>query len=1274
MGKKSRAKKERKLASAAIDPAAFLRQISSSQERNTTRKGAAELFSEQLKATRTLFHQYSRIDVALALSVSELWPANTASPVKHIFAWRVLLELQEDSVSAKAIVSYADFKDFTEALYAVWPEFPMLEDFLPEADWGQVKARLGRHFVPMFYGSCIERTPDFVEAFRITYAHAPEALAYMDLVIALQSQIIHSYPHQLGATETETGHIEIVPETFWLACEPMLNELGRDLAKWRAKAGTFLDAALGGFTTPLTWDSFGNSVMEGSALPFLALDAQDVWFPMSVRNAPGVLIDHWARSSTGNVSVQAHRKLALFVAERFVETVMGPLTLLVDGKVCKDLPVSCIVSDDSGVYLVCACDHASVERLAATAADVYAKVRRRASLSFRFAGEQGAELSQNGPDLTADKLHIILVPTLKGTGFGMIDLPKPPTRLIPLADFISIFDSLRDLDDLHHYWRYVDDQARTVGPFSRGSVDLFASYRDTHGVLVDGAIAPNFIGLDPHWGTSWRFIVLSDFWSQAPAIFPDGSSGWQLFSQTTGVTGLHSRHHHVAAYSTSIGASTFQAMLEVPGGMSREEARIIDLFAQLLVDCGYRCGELLPDVALFQQPHILFSCTPDAFGAVEMIEVPRPLGEFASVVTSLVADDSHPGLFHLKIDIAAVLAGLNGAVDGTFEVRCLLEVLEKCHAAMGLRLPDALEQRVAPRAMQAARYQLNVVVRRVDVPDHVVPIGPSLSDYKRARKQLAKEIQSLGLVPGRYELSEAKTRIDPAGASLRSHLERRLASLDRHQLIQACVEQHDAHLVAERQKIERARQSLSHAVDYDRLDAIEEARKDFGVMARHYRYLLEKTLSSPMTGDGEVTKEALQELIGLVDWLMVLTGASNVLHNGIDVGGVEIDDAYIPTVFYSQGSDDRETTFAREYARIRLGQGANKQDAVEGESEELLSSEPLKRAFIADVGFDLDTLIVALTVLSQAQRHGFASELSLSYTATPSHVAQGLVDSIDDLDLVDAEKIVAFLTLSDSGIRRLAEKDVDEGDVPYWEHNKRIHRYTIRPLVRDGENLRWGAETASRAMNLWMSTVRDGYLPADFGWQHVEPVIRGVKESIEKRLEHRTEEIFLRHTPYVWRGIDFFKRFRKEGFEDVGDFDVLAYWPETNVIATVECKYNQPPFTVKDGRRLRDRIFGKAEDDKAGQFSRILRRRQFLEKHRSRMLELLEWPQSSVEVCEDVELYVSRDLYYWMVHTPYPVSTRFVQVDTLDTWIKTELLGVGQPDVEEATGRKTGSS
>src|SRR5690606_34636642 len=145
---------------------------------------------------------------------------------------------------------------------------------------------------------------------------------------------------------------------------------------------------------------------------------------------------------------------------------------------------------------------------------------------------------------------------------------------------------------------------------------------------------------------------------------------------------------------------------------------------------------------------------------------------------------------------------------------------------------------------------------------------------------------------------------------------------------------------------------------------------------------------------------------------------------------------------------------------------------------------------------------------SQAQRHGFHQELALSYTAEPSHIAQILVENIEGLHLTEASKIVKFLVLSETSVRRLSGRDIDEIDVPHWEHSKRFHRYAIRPLMADGVYLRWGAEQASRAMNIWMSSVRDGYLPADFDWPNVEPVIREIKEGIEKRLEVRTEEIF----------------------------------------------------------------------------------------------------------------------------------------------------------------------
>ncbi|WP_051911391.1 hypothetical protein [Methylomicrobium agile] len=138
------------------------------------------------------------------------------------------------------------------------------------------------------------------------------------------------------------------------------------------------------------------------------------------------------------------------------------------------------------------------------------------------------------------------------------------------------------------------------------------------------------------------------------------------------------------------------------------------------------------------------------------------------------------------------------------------------------------------------------------------------------------------------------------------------------------------------------------------------------------------------------------------------------------------------------------------------------------------------------------------------------------------------------------------------------------------------------------------------------------------------------------------------------RGVDFFHRFPGEHFPDVGDFDVLAYWPFTNTLVTVECKYNKPPFSVKDSRRLRDEIFGKDEADRKGQFSKIARRRDFVKEHRSRMLELLKWPPAVVAEGRDVEMYVSRDLHWWMVHPPYPVPTEFVRVDSLDDWLKSE--------------------
>src|SRR5690606_8441601 len=101
----------------------------------------------------------------------------------------------------------------------------------------------------------------------------------------------------------------------------------------------------------------------------------------------------------------------------------------------------------------------------------------------------------------------------------------------------------------------------------------------------------------------------------------------------------------------------------------------------------------------------------------------------------------------------------------------------------------------------------------------------------------------------------------------------------------------------------------------------------------------------------------------------------------------------------------------------------------------------------------------------------------------------------EELTVGEAAAIVQFLTLSATNIRRLPGRSIDEADVPFWEHSKRLHRYAIRPLVPEKHQLHWGAEHASRAMNIWLSAVRDGYLPAEFPWPQVSRQVKKFKES-----------------------------------------------------------------------------------------------------------------------------------------------------------------------------------
>ncbi len=446
--------------------------------------------------------------------------------------------------------------------------------------------------------------------------------------------------------------------------------------------------------------------------------------------------------------------------------------------------------------------------------------------------------------------------------------------------------------------------------------------------------------------------------------------------------------------------------------------------------------------------------------------------------------------------------------------------------------------------------------------------------FKLARKDIAVIFKENGVEPGRYELAEAKKLIDLARDAFRDQLHRQIARFNKGSVLAYCIAQNDAWTADYDRTRDHLQHSLKHEVSYERSDAFAEAHREFINESRNLRFRLECCLSMQQSADNvEPSEDEILQLVAHVDWLLVLYSASDVLHNGIEAGGIEIDDQFVPRVFYTDERAGQEEGI-QPRTKQNYGLGINLDPNIDAMPPSAESKAGLNAAFLKDAQLSFRHMMDALSVLMQWQSFHERSDFQLSYRATQTEIVEALCSFIEGISPDEADKIIAFLTLCPNEIRRLIGKDVDEGDVPVWEHNKRGGRYTIKPLVPTDQGLlMWGAASARKARSIWAGNITSGYLPADYDLPSVQGQVRTIKQALEKGLERQAFEIVSNYTPFVLPGIDFKRRFPKEKFDDVGDFDILAYWPQEGRWLVGECKYNQPPFCLKDARRLRERIF-----------------------------------------------------------------------------------------------------
>ncbi|MGJ7608622.1 hypothetical protein ACSFA7_30095 [Variovorax sp. LT1R20] len=1260
MGKKSRLKRERRNAAADIPTVDVKRerQKASSQEPR---------FREETAAVYGYFARYAAIDVILSLSISELWRPNRSSQVKHSLAMLVALSMQPDDFQGhRSIVTHAEFAEFLDGLKQLLPRFPMLEDFVPQADWGDVRVASAIGFKRIFYGGSVERIPDFIEAFRLLRSDHPGAAGDMNFAIALQAHIIGTIDADLvgGEDRVLAGHMEVPSRNFWSSCREALLSTRAAAQAFVAGTSEELIVGQGELKVPESLSGFSDAVMMGTVLPVLMARVDGFYLPISPRAASSVVIDLW-HERINSCRVDALQdlggRLGTFLSHRLREddVIVGPARLV--GMSHRfDRHIAAVIRSGGKLYFLLPINVGDLPKLG----QIERWFKRLVDDSERWAlvlaaKRQIVELrNARGILARSGGIELIAVIARVSTQPAFMEMPDTRARVISLPDFVSLFDSIKSGGELEDFWTYRDTMDSTTGGMI-GLIDHFAAFRDSHGVLIEGADFPDWINLDPHWNSSWRFKELSTFWASAPYSFPDDLSTWVLSDREDGLTCMKAKGPFILAWSGNAGRCAVQAVMEVGSDPDYKNGPLLELFTHCVADAITQRSSLLEKFDVFRRNHIVIRCEMDpvklpATDDDEATKLQASLPLLSSL--RLIVDTSEKIVVAAEVNLSRLYSKLENAEDASFEAECASELTVGLSGLLALSCDEGILELLRGTQNRQPRFTLKTTQRPFDVPDYANPRLPEAGQFKLARKELAIIFKQQGVAaPARYELESAKHILNSARDAMRNELHVRIARYDQRQLLQTCVEQHDELTAKYQHEVTRIRLSLSHQVSFDRSSRLADAYEKSTSMARNYRYLLECCISSPVQGNTRPTIPEVTQLIASIDWLSVLYGASDTLHNGIDIGGIELDDSFVPTVFFSEDREEKEQQYLEEVASTRLGVGLSEGDEVSSDQDNAENWGSLDEALNADLGFSLTQMTQVLQVLSHWHSAGGDDELRFGYAAAPTSIAARVCERLPTFPVGAAEKVVKFLTLDAAGVRRLAGKQVDEPDVPIWEHSKRVHRYLIRPLVQiDHELLAWGAATADRALSIWVGSIVNGYLPAEFQWPKVAKVVREIKSGIEKQLEVRAHEIFGRHAEYVVHGIDFRRRFPKEQFDDVGDFDVLAYWPDKNLWIGVECKYNQPPFCLKDARRLRERIFGQGEDH--GQFSKIERRRQFFSTNVHHLRELLQWPESQVGPDPVFrEAYVCREIYWWLKHPPYEVSTEFVRVDALDGWLRAVL-------------------
>lgn len=551
------------------------------------RRNNARSFSATMASVGELLGHYSPEDIAIALCASSMWLPNIAAPMKHLVWAAIFASMKADAFRGEQqISSYGDFRSFIDRLYPALPQLPQMEDYIPEPDWGDVRFHHQGSDYKIFYGCEIGNIYDWLMAFQVMYCSLDRAYVEcskrsptdeLRQCLKLQDYIIahidaQPNPEAMGLTP---GHIEPPSEEFWQNVRTFCRNCHPEQQVSRA----FLDlysTSLG--SLDLAEPSvFYEAAFSGTVLPFFFITHAGRYFPLLPRRYSPILTDRWAHvfssfrgqlDHDGAYLMKLNAEICLFLKKRIDQKSQFRFTSPVDasGQPDRMLFASAILAGDRLILIHVLPPFTTADELQLALNEVAPRMERAiamiatppVTLALNLDRKTVQLVQEHGTDKLQPFPIVVLCPAT--TEVVPVAVPESPADLMVLFldQFLAIMDEVEHPGELSEFIDYLGDVDTKISVPFISPLDKYGSFKDSSGVLLAGARDPDWIAIDPQWGSNYRYKSLAKFWRLFPKTgFFDHPRSWKVEQESPTRIRLVARGYFGCALYLEIGSCAF---------------------------------------------------------------------------------------------------------------------------------------------------------------------------------------------------------------------------------------------------------------------------------------------------------------------------------------------------------------------------------------------------------------------------------------------------------------------------------------------------------------------------------------------------------------------------------------------------------------------------------------------------------------------------------------------------------------------------------------------